>query len=382
MNVLIVGCGLTGAVIARECADAGMPVRIIERRNHIAGNMYDCKEEHGFLVQKYGPHTFHTNDEELFQYICRFGAWDDFLLTCGAVLEGQYSPTPFNFRTIDTFYPVEYANRLKQKLRDAFPDRETATVVEVLDNEDADINAYARFLFEKDYRPYAAKQWGLDPKQVDASILKRVPLRFSYKEGYFEDRFQVMPKVSYTSFFQQLLAHPLIDVVLNTDALQSLFVNPESSTLQWNGIELKNPVVFTGPIDELFHSKFGALPYRSLHFEWKYESIESKQDAPVVAYPQELNLTRITEYKKLPIQHLTGTVYAEEYSLPYREGEIMEPYYPVLTQKSAQIYKQYAAIAEQIPNLYCCGRLGDFRYYNMDQALRRALDVAHNILSQ
>jgi len=377
MKRLIVGCGLTGAVIARELAERGREVEIWERRSHIGGNMYDYVDAHGFLVQKYGPHAFHTTEKGLFEYVCRFEQWEEYHLTCGAVWDGKYTPTPFNFKTIDTFYPPEAAARLKGKLKEAFAGRDSAAVVEVLGHPDAEIRGYAAYLFEKDYAPYTAKQWGVSPEGIDPSVLKRVPLRFSYGEGYFDDAYQAMPRHSYSRFFENLLDHPKISVKLGVEALERLAVREDRLWL--DGRPVEHPVVYTGALDELFGCVYGRLPYRSLRFEWRHTEAESVQEAPVVAYPQAEGYTRITEFKKLPVQDKPGSSYALEYPLPYREGEKLEPYYPVLTKESQAQYAKYEALAQKIPFLTCCGRLADFKYYNMDQALKRALAVGKNL---
>lgn len=377
MDCLVVGCGLTGSVIARHMAEHGKKVVIWERRGHIGGNMFDYVDEHGFLVQKYGPHTFHTKKKELYDYMCRYERWKPNKLICGAIWDGTYTPTPFNFTTIDTFYPPEQAENLKKKLATAFAGRPTATVVEVLKHPDPDICGYAEFLFQNDYAPYTAKQWGMPPSEIDPSVLKRVPLRFSYEDGYFDDVYEVMPEHSFTKFFENLLHHPNITVKLGVEALDRL--NAEENRLYLDGKPLEIPVVYTGALDELFGCRYGRLPYRSLRFEWKYTPKDSFQPAPVVAYPQEAGFTRITEYKKLPVQDVQGSSYAVEYPLPYREGEAMEPYYPVLTEESQRQYARYKALAKRIPDLICCGRLADFKYYNMDQALERALSVIRTL---
>lgn len=373
MDCLVIGCGLSGAVIARELAEQGKKIEIWERRDHIGGNMYDYIDEHGFLVQKYGPHTFHTKKKYLYDYMCRYESWQDYKLTCGAVWDGKYTPTPFNFTTIDTFYPSDQAASLRKKLQTVFPGREFATVVEVLEHPDPEIRAYAEYLFQKDYAPYTAKQWGVSPAEIDPSVLKRVPLRFSYKEGYFDDPYQVMPFHSFTRFFENLLDCPNIEVRLGANALDRLSVS--GSTLLLDGAETTIPVIYTGALDELFGHIYGRLPYRSLQFEWRYSQQDSFQPAPVVAYPQEEGYTRITEYKKLPAQDKPGSSYAVEYPLPYKEGETTEPYYPLLTQESQERYRRYRELAEMIPNLFFCGRLGNFKYYNMDQALEAALEI-------
>lgn len=371
MDALVVGCGLTGSVIARCMAERGKHVEIWERRDHIGGNMYDYVDEHGFLVQKYGPHTFHTNKKFLYDYMCRFEQWQDYKLTCGAVWDGKYTPTPFNFSTIDTFFPEKKAKLLKEKLKAAYAGREFATVVEVLEHPDPDIRGYAEYLFQNDYAPYTAKQWGVSPAEIDPSVLKRVPLRFSYGEGYFDDSYQVMPIHSFTRFFENLLGHPNITVKLGVNALDRLSVSSDSLLL--DGVNTTIPVIYTGALDELFGHIYGRLPYRSLRFEWKYTERDSVQLAPVVAYPQEKDYTRITEYKKLPAQNRPGSSYAVEYPLPYQDGTYMEPYYPILTEASQKQYAQYRELADRIPSLIPCGRLADFKYYNMDQALEAAL---------
>ena len=349
MDCLIVGCGLSGSVIARHLAEQGQSVEMWERRDHIGGNMYDYVDEHGLLVQKYGPHTFHTTKKELYDYICQFEQWQDYKLTCGAVWDGKYTPTPFNFTTIDTFYPREKAERLKQKLTAAFAEGKTATVLEVLQHPDQDIREYAEYLFRNDYAPYTAKQWGISPEEIDPSVLKRVPLRFSYDEGYFDDPYQVMPVHSFTRFFENLLHHPNISIRLGVEALEHLAVKDDH--LYIDGMPFDRKLVYTGALDELFGCIYGRLPYRSLRFEWRYTEKNSLQPAPVVAFPQEEGYTRITEYKKLPVQDKPGSSYAVEYPLPYREGENGEPYYPVLTVESQRQFERYKALADRVQNL-------------------------------
>lgn len=379
MDYLIIGGGITGSVIARSLAETGNQVEIWERRNHIGGNMYDYMDGHGFLVQKYGPHTFHTNRTDLYEYICRFEQWKEQKLLCGAVWDGKYTPTPFNFTTIDTFYSANQAEILKRKLREAFSGRDMVPVMEILHHEDADIRGYGEFLFRNDYAPYTAKQWNLKPEGIDPSILARVPVRLSYDEGYFTDTYQVMPAHSFTAFFRSLLDHPGIRVSLGVEALHHLSV--VGNQLLLNGCPCEIPVIYTGALDELFQCEYGRLPYRSLYFEWKFTEEESYQPAPVVAYPQEPGYTRITEYKKLPVQNGKGSSYAVEYPVAYEPEKGAEPYYPVLTEESKALYEKYYQRARQIKNLIFCGRLGDFKYYNMDQALARALEVADGILT-
>lgn len=381
MKYLIIGCGISGATIGRILAEKGNTVEIWERRNHIAGNMYDYIDDHGILVHQYGPHIFHTNNEKVWEFINRFEEWKPFKLVCGAVWDGKYTPTAFNFKTIDTFYGAEEAEKLKKKLLDAYPGRDFTTVVEVLEHPDPDIKAYAEFLFENDYAPYTAKQWGISPKKIDPSILKRVPLRLSYDESYFTDKYEAMPVHSYTEMFQNMLNHPNIIVELGIEALDRLKIVNDSIIINGRETE-KISVIYTGALDELLKYKYGELPYRSLRFEWKYEDKESLQNAPVVAYPKELGYTRITEYKKLPIQNVNGTSYAIEYPLSYVPDNDTEPYYPVLTTESKVCYNKYLESVKKIKGLYTCGRLSDFKYYNMDEAINSAFNKVNVLISE
>ncbi len=379
MKHLIIGCGLTGAVIARELAQSGAQVEIWDRRDHIGGNMYDYIDEHGFLVQKYGPHIFFTSKKELYDYMLQFEQWQKYVVKSGAVWDGRYVPMPFNFATIDMFYPPEQAALLKEKLERAFGGRKTVTITEILTHSDADIREYAEFLFKNDVAPYTAKQWGVPPDEIDPSVLKRVPLRLSYDEDYLEHRYQILPEHSFTAFFERLLDHPGISVRLGVEALDRLSVRDDRLFL--DGTRYDGPVIYTGALDELFGRIYGDLPYRSVRFEWRYTEEDSIQPEAVVAYPQAEGYTRITEYKKLPIQNGAGSSYALEYPLPYKAGERMEPYYPVLTAESQERYKKYRELADRVPNLICCGRLADFKYYNMDHALERALNVCGELLN-
>lgn len=379
-RALVIGCGLSGAVIARELAEREYNVIVLERRSHIGGNMYDHVDEHGIRVHDYGPHTFHTKKKELFDYICCYSVWDDYKLTCGAEINGICTPTPFNFQTIDDFYDKQRAERIKKAIKEEFPGKETATVVEALESENTFIHEYAQFLFDNDYSLYSAKQWGVSPSEIDSSILRRVPLRFNYDVGYFEDEYQAMPHDGYVAFFNRLLDHGNISVELNVDALQRIRI--VENKIVYDGKIIDYPVIYTGPLDELFEHQYGELPYRSLRFKWVYENIDSKQNMPVVAYPQAPDFVRIIEYKKLPFQNVKGTTYEIEYSLPYMPGTKNEPYYPLLTDESQKLYGKYLKLLQLIPNIYVCGRLGDFKYYNMDQALERALTVCNEIINR
>lgn len=375
MDAIVVGAGLTGATIARHIAEnMGKRVLVLEKRQHIGGNLYDYINDQGILVHKYGPHTFHTNKKELIEFICKFSQWDEYRLTCGAVIDGKYTPTPFNFETIDDFFDCNKAGNIKKAIKEAYPNEDKSTILELLSHSNELIRGYARFLYEKDYSLYTAKQWGISPEEIDPSVLKRVPVRFNYEIGYFDDIYQVMPHVSYTSFFEKLLEHPNIKVQTGSDFIKMARIRDDCIVFREG--DFSGSIIYTGAIDELLGYRYGQLPYRSLEFEWKNEDIMSFQEAPVVAYPQAEGYTRITEYTKLPVQHVgKKTTYAIEYPIPFYKGMKKEPYYPVLTRESQERYHLYYQDAQKIKNLFLCGRLADFKYYNMDEALEHAMEI-------
>ena len=376
---IIVGAGLTGAVVARCLADAGHSVLVLERRGHIAGNLYDEYCDLGFLVQRYGPHVFHTNSERAYEFIKKYGEWDDYFLECSVYMKGKFTPSPFNFQTADDYFELGKAEAIKAALRAQYGGRERVSVTELLESSDSSVKEFADFLFDSDYKPYTAKQWGVSPSEIDASVLKRVPVLLSYETGYFTDRYQCLPRGGYTRFIKRLLSHKNIKIKLKTDALPLISI--KDGSVFFRGKKPTGALVYTGAADELLATKYGALPYRSLRFKYETHACQSYQKSAVVAYPEEKDYTRITEYTKLPRQNTAnGTIIAKEYPEPYSHGS--EPYYPIPTEKSAALYEKYRCELEKIPNLILCGRLADFKYYNMDAALLRALEIADGILKK
>ena len=376
MRYYIAGSGIVGAVLAAELAKKGHTVQVLERRAHAGGNVYDYDDEYGIHVHHYGPHIFHTNDDEVYRYVSDNCELRDFNLVCGSVMDGKCVPTSFDFSSVDTFFPEE-AEEIKAHIKAEFGDRASATVLEMLESQDSYVRRFADFLYEKDYKPYTAKQWGIDPEKVDRRIFKRVPILFSYGSRYFSDKHQAMPVKGYMEFIENLLKTSGIELRLNEEALDRFSIR--DNQVMDGDKPLDGVLIFTGALDELFGCKHGKLPYRSLRFVWKHEDIDSFQDMPVVAYPQAEGFTRITEYKKLPVQEVRGTTYAVEYPLPYKQGEAMEPYYPVLTEESQKLFRKYYDEAKQVRGLAFAGRLAEFKYYNMDQAIRRALDLAREL---
>lgn len=378
MDCLVIGCGLCGAVIARHLAEQGKKVIIWERREHIGGNMYDYIDNNNICVHKYGPHVFHTYEESLKNYMLQYGEWIPFFITCRVEMLGKITPSPFNYQTIDDYYSPQQAAELKEALRRAYPGQEKATIVELLGSNNPIIKGYADFLYKRDYSLYTAKQWGLSLEEIDPSVLKRVPVLFSYRDGYFDDTWQMIPVDGYTTWFSKLLSHPNITVKLNVEALNYLKISGEQVLIKDE--HFYGQVIYTGAVDELLGRKYGALPYRSLRFEWRTREGERCLAAPLVAYPEAEGYTRITEYSHFPQKRKQGkSSLAYEYPVHYQEGRNCEPYYPILTKESLKCHERYLQELLHVPNLICCGRLADFKYYNMDQVLARALEVAEGL---
>lgn len=380
-DYIIVGSGFAGATIARMLAEAEKKVLIIEKRNHIAGNMYDELNENGILIQKYGPHIFHTNDEEVAQFVKKYHKWNPFNLKCSVYMENKFTPSPFNFKTIDDYYSINKASEIKEALLTEYGTKKLVTIVEMLNSKNEIISEYAKFLYQKDYSLYTAKQWGISPNDVDINVLKRVPVLLSYEEGYFSDKYQMMPEGGFTAFFHKLIDHENIQVELQTD-FKNLF-KIINNRIIYNGCIINIPIIYTGALDNLFDYKYEVLPYRTLNFKYETFLMDSYQDAPVVAYPEVSDYTRITEFKKMSLQIKENiTTIAKEYPSQYVVNKLVksEPYYPIVNEENKKQYMLYKNEANKINNLYLCGRLAEYQYFNMDQVIKNAIQLGKELL--
>lgn len=380
-DYIVVGAGFCGSVIARKIAEElGKKVLVLEKRKHIAGNMYDEFDEYGILVQRYGPHTFVTNQKELAEFVKKYGKWRDYDVTARVEIDGNLMPIPFNFRSIELFYGKEKSIVLIDKLKKAFPGQARIPVYMLTDNKDPAIQEYGKLLFEKDYIPYTSKQWGIPPEKIDRSVIARVQIALSYDEKYMQQTYQMMPEDGFTKIFQNILNHKNIDVQTSTDALDMITADGAEHRVLYNGHEI--PVIYTGPIDELFRLKYGRLPYRSLDIVFQTKDMDYFQSVAFIAYPQANGYTRSCEYKYLTEQKVNGkTTLSIEYPLQYDPNALKGniPYYPVINDENRKKYQQYKNLADKFQNLYVCGRLGDYKYYNMDAAIERALEVFNQI---
>lgn len=382
-DVLIVGCGLAGMTVARELADNGYKILIIEKRNHISGNIYDKIDEDGFLVQIYGPHCFFTNNGEIKSFVEKYIAVDDCFVKCRTVINRKKLPMPFNFTSIDLIYDEERASKLKKKLVDEY-NKEIVSVTDLLESKDEEIRDFGVYLYKNEYTLYSSKQWGLDISQISPEVFKRVPVYLSYRDMYQSHKYQFLPRGGFTKFATSLLDSKNIEIRLGVDALREGIVRVVDNDIICNidGIECNIPVLFTGELDALMKYKYGILPYRSLEFVWKHLDVDSYQETEIVAYPQADKITRVTEYKKLPRQEKKGeTKISIEFPVPYTPGQPIgtEPYYPIKNNENDALYLKYLKEASKISNLFLCGRLADYKYYNMDEVIVRAWNVSEKI---
>lgn len=359
-DYLIVGAGFAGSVLAERLASqAGKKVLIIDKRNHIAGNAYDYYNEDGILIHKYGPHIFHTNSKEVFEYLGEFTEWRPYEHRVLASVDGQLVPIPINLTTINQLYGLSLNS---SQVEDFFASK-AEKVSQVRTSEDVVVSKVGRELYEKFFRGYTRKQWDLDPSELDASVTARVPTRTNKDDRYFTDTYQAMPLHGYTVMFQNMLSHPNIKVMLNTDYKEVIDIIPHKQ------------LIYTGPIDAYFDYCYGKLPYRSLEF--KFETIDKEvfQPTGTVNYPNEQLYTRITDFKYLTGQNHPKT--AIVYEFPRAEGD---PYYPVPRPENAEIYKKYQQLAATMTNTYFVGRLATYKYYNMDQVVAQALTTFKKIM--
>jgi len=361
---LIVGAGFTGCTLAERIASQlGQRVLLIDRRGHVGGNAYDYYNDDGVLVHLYGPHIFHTNSSKVWEYLSQFTAWRPYAHHVRAVVEGRTIPVPFNLNSLDATMPPADASRLARLLVENFGMEAKVPILKLREVANADLRSLANYIYDNIFYGYTVKQWEYKPEELDASVTGRVPVYISRDDRYFQDTYQSMPLAGYSELFRKQLAHPNIEVLLNTD-YRSILTDVKF-----------NRLIFTGPINTFFDNLHGPLPYRSLRFEFTTLNVERHQEVGTVNYPNDHDFTRITEQKYLSGQTLPRTTLVKEFPQPHVEGET-EPYYPIPRLENRERYNLYAKEAEKLNgSVLFAGRLADYKYYNMDQAVARALKV-------
>jgi UDP-galactopyranose mutase len=358
-DYLIVGAGFAGSVLAERLAEgSGKRVLICDKRPHIGGNAYDHYNDAGILVHKYGPHIFHTSSRDVFEYLSRFTEWRQYEHRVLASVDGQLVPIPINLDTVNRLYGLNLTSFQVDEFFKSVAEKVSA----IRTSEDVVVSRVGRELYEKFFRGYTRKQWGLDPSELDASVTSRIPIRTSRDDRYFTDTYQAMPLHGYTRMFERMLSHPNIKVMLNAD---------------YREIEKYIPfreMIYTGPVDAFFDYVYGKLPYRSLEFKHETLAAPTFQAVGTVNYPNEHAYTRITEFK-----HLTGQEHARTsvvYEYPRAEGD---PYYPIPRAENTALYQKYQALAGATKGVHFAGRLATYKYYNMDQVVAQALNMYSKI---
>lgn len=384
-DALVIGAGYAGAVAARELAErGGKRVLVLERRDHIGGNAYDKLDEAGVLIHQYGPHIFHTNDQRVFRYLCRFTRWRDYQHRVVASLPDEAGgrvqmPVPFNLTSLQAAFGPEEGKRLGDKLIAAYGAEKKVTILELRQNPDPELAKVADYVYEHVFVHYTMKQWGTTPEQIDPNTTARVPVFLSQDDRYFQDEYQGMPLKGYAPLFEAMLDHPNITVRLGEDALPHLGLDGDLPTV--DGLPFTGPIVYTGAADELFGKRFGPLPYRTLDFQFETLPQTWFQTHGTVNYTVDQPYTRITEFKHMTGQDLDGkTTIVKEFSRAYTGAAEETPYYAIINQENNALYQQYQALAGRFPNLYLLGRLAEYKYYNMDAIVARALDLADTLV--
>jgi UDP-galactopyranose mutase len=360
-EIVIIGAGISGAVLAeRYATQRNKKVLILEKRDHIAGNCYDFLNEDGILVSKYGAHLFHTNYEDVWKYVNRFSNWYPYEHRVLAVVDGKEVPIPVNITTVNELFGLDI--KTPEEMRE-WLDSVQVKNDNPKNGEEAALARVGPVLYEKMFKHYTKKQWDKWPAELDASVLQRIPVRDNFDDRYFGDKYQSLPEKGYTKIFEKILDHPNIEVRLNTDFFD---VREEVKDCE--------KLFYTGPIDRFFdfkHSVERDLEWRSIKFEWETLDQEWYQKAAVVNYPSsEVDFTRIIEYKHMTKQENPKTTICREYSTD--EGE---PYYPVPNPANDEIFQRYRDEADKLKDIYFVGRLANYKYFNMDQAYKNALDL-------
>lgn len=377
-HVIVAGAGISGLTAARILAEAGYQVTILEKRSHIGGNVYDYFDS-GVLVHKYGPHLFHTKMRHVAEFLQRFSGFFPYEHRVMGEIRGKLVPIPFNYKSIDELYPPKQAEHLKQVLSEAYKDGDSVPIMELRRHKDSEVKALAEFVFQNVFYGYTKKQWGKPPEEMSSSVMGRVPVRMSYDDRYFTDEFQMMPEQGYTVMMERMAGHRNIAVRCECEALSCLSV--QDGQVYFDGERFDGPVIYTGCIDELIGYQYGRLPYRSLDFVLERRNVTQAQPVVQINYPNRFVYTRTSEFKLVQKEKLEGrTILVYEYPKECTQEDI--PYYPVESEKSMNVYQKYKLLAERTANLHILGRLGEYKYYNMDVSVDRAMKLAEKVIEK
>ena len=378
VDTLIIGCGFAGGVVARVLAERGEKVKIIEKRNHIGGNCYDEYDEYGVLVHKYGPHIFHTNNKEVFDFLSRFTKWYDYQHEVVGDVYGKIIPIPFNLNTLMIVFGEERGQSLKQELIDTYGENARVPILELQKSSSKGIQEVAQYVYENIFLKYTMKQWNQKPEEVDQSVTARVPVLISYDNRYFQDTYHGMPEEGYTKLFEKMLDHENIEIELGKDAKNLISFDFDNRKIYYQGQEFLGHIIFTGAIDEFFDNCLGQLPYRSLRFDFEHYSQDDYQGHGVVNYTVSEDYTRITEFKYLTGQKISGTTIIKEYPEVYKDNRQV-PYYAILSPENKAMHQKYADMVKPFCRFHLLGRLAQYKYYNIDGIVEEALALTKQL---
>ncbi len=375
IDYIIVGAGFSGSVLAERIVNVlKKKVLIIEKRNHIGGNCYDYRDINGIILHKYGPHIFHTDFKEVFDYLSNFTEWEIYHHKVLGFIDGKKVPLPFNLNTLYETLPLSLAKKLEKKLLQRYKYGSKVPILEFIKEDDEDLKFLSFYIYEKVFKNYTAKQWGVKPEDIDLQVSSRVPICITRDNRYFTDKYQAIPKEGYTKIFERMLESKNIKILINTDFKEVLNIDFESKKIYFMGQEFNGKLIFTGMIDELLNFKYGYLNYRSLKLKFEEIDKEYFQEVAVVNYPNDYDFTRITEFKHIHPCYSNKTTILKEFPQDYKP-QVNIPYYPMFDNKNQNLYNQYREEIEKFQRIILLGRLADYKYYDMDDTVKRALEV-------
>ncbi len=372
-DYIVVGAGYAGAVMAERIAtQLNQKILIIDKRKHIGGNCFDRKDENNILIHQYGPHLFHTDNRTVVSYLSQFTDWDPYHHEVLAFVDGKKVPVPFNLNSLYELFPQSLASSLEAAMLKSYALNTKVPILELKQSDDPQLQFLAEYIYEKIFVNYTAKQWGLKPEEMDGAVTARVPVFVGRDNRYFNDTYQMVPRHGYTRLFEKMLDHPNIKILLNTDFREVAEIH--GSTFHLFGREFGGKIIYTGALDALFNYRFGELPYRSVEMQFETVSQSRYQEKGTVNYPNDYDFTRITEFKHIHPSNSERTTILKEFPLPYVRNE-NTPYYPIFTPENQRNYERYVSHAATFENLILLGRLAEYRYYDMDDIVARALEL-------
>lgn len=380
-KVIVVGAGISGATIARLFAENGYEVTVIDRRDTIGGNAFDYRNKNGIIVQPYGPHIFHTNSEKVYKFLTKFTDWREYRhKVLAKIRKDKLVPVPFNLNSLHVAFSKKKAERLEEILIAEFGEGARLNVMELKNHPNHEIRDFGEYVYKHVFYIYTMKQWGYKPERLSAEIMGRVPVVLSRNDEYFDDKYQVMPEDGFSMMIANILRHPHIKIKLKTNAATGAYIHEGQIYLR--GKPFDGIVVYTGSVDELFEYKHGVLPYRTVKFRFEYKRVVSYQSSAVINYTVSGKQTRVTEFSKFTSEpSSTGTVIVKEIPKKHKKGK-NEPYYPIPLEKNIELFNKYKQEAEGCKNLYLLGRLGNYKYINLDQAVENAIELFERITGE